>query len=299
MKNLYKCSICNYCTDKKYNIKRHNIKHGLDDDKYICLCKKSFKHKSSLIRHQNICSFTLNNLDNLDNVDNVDKDNNDFQTTDKNNYFEYKFKAELYDKQCHELKEHCDELKDIINHTPITTINNVNISNNLNISNLNINVLLDTKCNKAISLDDFVEELNLTNEDLQYTQKNGYIKGVSNVFIKNLSELKPEDRPIHCSDKRGNNIYIKDIDKWKKDDEGEILDDKISIVSKKQLDLLNNFNNNNIYNINNFKNETKSNVFMHLILNTMGGETSIERQKNHKLIQKNIARHCNINDITI
>ena len=298
MKSLYKCTLCNYNTDKKYNFIRHNIKHGLDEEKFICLCSKSFKHKSSLIRHQKKCIFCKEEISKKEiSEEEISKEKDNIQIINKNDYLEYKFKAELYDKQCNELKEHCDELKEIINNSPITTtIHNVNISNNVNINNLNINVLLDTKCNTAISLDDFVNKLNLTNEDLQYTQENGYIKGVSNVFIKNLNELKPEKRPIHCSDKRGNNIYIKDTDKWKKDDEGEILDDKISIISKKQVEMLTNWND-KTFDISNFEN--KSNVFMHLILNTMGGETGIERQKNHKVIQRNIARHCNINDISI
>ena len=37
-----------------------------------------------------------------------------------------------------------------------------------------------------MNLEDFVEKIKFTLEDLQYTSKNGYVKGISNIFIKNL-----------------------------------------------------------------------------------------------------------------
>ena len=182
-----------------------------------------------------------------------------------------------------------------INTTHSTTINNYNTINNLNVNNLNVNFLLKTKCNDAISIEEFISELELTNDDLQYTQENGYVKGVSNVFIKNLNQLEPDKRPIQCSDKRGNNIYIKDTSEWKKDEDGIILDHNISIISSKQVKVLNKWTIDNI----NSHNDNVSNVFMHLILNTMGGRNCEERRKNSKIIQRNIGKHCSINDIKI
>ena len=151
------------------------------------------------------------------------------------------------------------------------------------------------KCNEAISIHDFISQLELTVDDLQYTHKNGYVKGVSNVFIKNLNQLTPEKRPIQCSDKRGKNIYVKNCDEWEKDTDGDILDDKISIVSQKQVLILTDLNDGE----NKHSCNIISNVYMHLIMNTIGGVTNGEREKNNKIIQKNIGKHCNIHDIHV
>ena len=43
------------------------------------------------------------------------------------------------------------------------------------------------------------------------------------------------ERPIHCSDQKRMQFYIKNDDEWSKDNNNEKLDDSIEKVSKKQL----------------------------------------------------------------
>ena len=156
-----------------------------------------------------------------------------------------------------------------------------------------INIILETQCAEALSIGEFANKLHLTLDDLTYTQINGYIEGVSNVFIKGLKELDPTLRPIQCSDKKGKNIYIKADDNWEKD-EGKVLNNHISQVSKKQVDILRIWEENHP----NWKDsETETNTYIELISEVMGGSSNEERVKNHKLIQQKIGQTCSLNDV--
>ena len=75
-------------------------------------------------------------------------------------------------------------------------------------------------------------------EDLIYTKNNGFIKGVAKIFVKNLEELKITDRPIHCSDKKNNLIYVKNENSWKEDLKYENIDKSIDNVAKKQIQII-------------------------------------------------------------
>ena len=63
-------------------------------------------------------------------------------------------------------------------------------------------MFLNEKCKNAMNIEDFVEKIKLTLEDLQFTKENGYAKGISNIFIKNLNDMDITERPIHCSDQK-------------------------------------------------------------------------------------------------
>ena len=56
--------------------------------------------------------------------------------------------------------------------------------------------------------------------DLEAVGNKGFVQGISNIIIKNLSNLDETRRPIHCSDAKRDTLYIKDNDTWEKDNEG-------------------------------------------------------------------------------
>ena len=58
------------------------------------------------------------------------------------------------------------------------------INNTYNNQQYTINMFLNEKCKNAMNLEDFVEKIKFSLEDLQYTKENGYAKGISNIFIK-------------------------------------------------------------------------------------------------------------------
>ncbi len=283
---IFECKTCDYVTDKLYNWNKHisTSKH-LKMCSIICntqgkylftceLCGKQYKHRTSLSRHHKHC----------------DKNKNSKIELTDNEYTLMKNKAEMYDKQ----KNDIEEMKELLDTVVKNTSKNNNIITNTINNNINVNIILETKCAEAISLADFSNHLNLTLEDLFYTKANGYIEGVSNVFIKKLNELKPTERPIQCNDKKGNVIYVKAKDEWEKDDNGKVLDTHISEVSKKQVDILKLWEE---AHPNWQKSDEETKTYMELIEKIMGGVSDKERTKNHKLIQKKISQNCKISDI--
>ena len=107
------------------------------------------------------------------------------------------------------------------------------IGNNNN--NISINVYLNEKCKNAMNLTDFVDKINVSLEDLVYTQQHGYIQGLTNIFTKKLKDLSPNERPIHCCDKKRLQFYVKDDNILMKDNEHEKLDKSLNEVKIKQM----------------------------------------------------------------
>ena len=99
--------------------------------------------------------------------------------------------------------------------------------------------------------------------DLDYTKTNGYVKGVSNVFIKGLEDLDTYSRPVHCCDIKRKVMYIKDDEHWDKDRDNEKFRNAIHKISGKHLDSLKEWESKNI---NWRSNEEKSQEYMNYVL---------------------------------
>ena len=96
-------------------------------------------------------------------------------------------------------------------------------------NSFNLNNFLNIQCKDAMNLSDFLEQLKVTFNDLIYLGDHGFIKSVQNTFVKQLKDLDQTKRPIHCTDRKRKTLYVKDENKWEKDDE------KIQKTIKQQL----------------------------------------------------------------
>ena len=126
------------------------------------------------------------------------------------------------------------------------TVNNVtvhgdmtNTTNNAN-NTFNMNFFLNEQCKDAMNMSDFVKAIELDSDDMDYVTTNGYVKGISNIFINNLEKTDISKRPIHCTDSKREVLYIKDDDKWERD----------SITSQKLIDAVRVVEHKNIVNVN-------------------------------------------------
>ena len=267
----YLCKICNFNSNNKTNYNKHLLteKHMNNTNNYTnnntkeiftCeYCNDIFNSKTTLWRHTNKCMQEINNYDNNEKIKELEN------------------KIEDLEK----------EKKNLIN----PTINNNTFNNTIN-NNLNINIILDEKCKDAIEFTKFIDQIKLSIEDLLYTKQNGYIEGISNVFIKNLKELGPTERPIHCCHEKASTLYIKGNEKWHEDNNRTILDNQINVISKKQLDSIEVWEKLNP----NWKNsEKESKIYMELVKKTIGDNNT----NNNKKIQKNIEKQVNIKDLNI
>jgi len=224
---MYNCTDCNvncsklshwnrHLSTRKHIVRTTTIEKGLPNLSHKCKCGKIYKHSSSLWNHKKVC-ITIKQENNVNNK------SSNVTTTIENDVL-----LELM-KQNNEFKLLLVELSKtptIINN--ITNNNNTNSTNNTNNTNnqFNLNVFLNEDCKNAMSINQFIDSIKLTVNDLEETGRLGFIDGLSRIFINALKELELTDRPIHCTDYKRETIYIKDENKWAKEN-----DDKHTVVN--------------------------------------------------------------------
>ena len=277
----FRCELCDFNTSRMSQYNRHFLtrKH-LNTDKilqntdapvqkssaplnvYICDCGKEYKHRQSLFNHRKICNY--------------------YNTTlQKPKYNENELFLTLLN-QNNQLQNQIMELcKDKNNITNINSGNNINSNN----KTFNLNVFLNEYCKDAMNITDFVDSLKLQINDLENVGKLGYVEGISNIIVKNLKALDINKRPVHCSDSKREVMYIKDEDKWEKENEDK---HKLRKVIKKIA-------NKNSKLIPQFKekypdcvksNSPFSDKFNKLIIEAMGGSGDNDIEKEDKIIKK-------------
>lgn len=91
---------------------------------------------------------------------------------------------------------------------------NTNIHNTFNLS-----FFLNERCKNAINISDFAESIEVGIRELKVLGKNGYVVAISSLIIDNLNKLDVEKRPMHCSDVKRENIYIRNNNIWENEKE--------------------------------------------------------------------------------
>ena len=117
-------------------------------------------------------------------------------------------------------------------------------SNNNN-QQFNINMFLNEECKDAINMSEFVESIQVSLEQLQFTTNNGLEKGITNVIMENMNKLSKYQRPLHCTDTKRETLYIKENDKWEKDTGKEKLKKVLNKTSNKNFTALSNWSKEN------------------------------------------------------
>jgi len=96
---------------------------------------------------------------------------------------------------------------------------NVGIQNINTQNNININFFLNEECKNAIPIMDFIKNLQFTLTDINPERPASTIESLSKVITDELSNMKINERPVHCSDAKRLNFYVKDANGWTKDNE--------------------------------------------------------------------------------
>ena len=112
------------------------------------------------------------------------------------------------------------------------------IHGNVNNNKFNINMFLSEQCKDAINFADFVKNIEVSREDIQNTGQLGFVDGISKILMDNLKQLSVNERPIHCTDLKRETMYIKDEDKWNKEENDSKIRNAIQTVSRKSMKTL-------------------------------------------------------------
>jgi len=102
----------------------------------------------------------------------------------------------------------------------------------------NLNFFLNETCKNAMNITDFVDSIKLQLSDLMDVGELGYVEGISKIIVNNLNNLDETIRPIHCTDKKRETMYIKDEDKWEKDEKKDKIKKAVKTIANKNTRLL-------------------------------------------------------------
>ena len=257
--DTYNCEHCNYITVIKSNLSKHFLtaKHKritFDNKNYpkvsknfICICGKEYKNRHNLCRHKKLCTLEEDSepesapnpqtgIVNSSMIIDIIKENQEI----KNLLME---QSKQFMEQNNLLINKLAE-KDSI----ITNINNSNSNNTTNNNNqkFNLNFFLNETCKDAINIQEFIENIRITFEDLLTIGDAGFVNGVSDILIKQLRDLEVNKRPIHCTDSKRETIYLKEEAAWNKDDKDKTkLKQVIEKIEYKNVAALHNWCNDN------------------------------------------------------
>ena len=295
----YKCDFCDYHTSNKKDYDKHLLtpKHQKNQNgndleimenknipEHICECSKKFITHSGLWKHKQKCI----------KPENVQKEESEFKVLTNLVLEVVKQNQELIN-QNNEAHKHNQELTNKIVEISKNGIGNTTITNSNNNSNnktFNLNVFLNETCKDAMNIMDFVDSLKLQLSDLENVGRLGYVEGISNIIIKNLNEMDVHKRPVHCSDSKREVMYIKDDDKWEKENENkQKLRKAIKRVANKNQRLLPKFKEEHP---DCGKYHSKfSDQYNKLVVESLGGSGDNDLEKEDKIIKK-IAKEVTI-----
>ena len=292
----YHCEKCDYkCSKKSHWIqhistRKHKMVYdGIQDDTknsptgpFVCDCGRNYKFRSGLYRHKKKCTTSMKNPE----VINLEED----ITThvDDLGKKQVTMSLEQYETLVGGIKKLIPLVEKGLEKeaSKITNINNIN-------NKLSINVFLNEHCKNAMNLTDFVENLKVNIEDLMYTKENGYAKGISNIFVKQLQDMEPTQRPIHCSDNKRMKFYVKDDDKWNKDNANTKIDEAVLDVDRKQWKAIKEWE---MAHPGYEESDSLYKEYMELVRATMGGGNKKIVAGNNKQIKKELGSSVKISD---
>ena len=228
------CEICDYTTSRRSQFDRHlsTLKHKNNENttknttntthkkKHYCECGKEYEHRASLYNHKKRCTYGQElNPELL--VPKVPKISSDklIELINENN----EIKNSLI-KENQELRKTITEM--------IPKIGNNNTTNK---TKFNINLFLNEKCKDALSIEQFVEKIEISMHNLVTTRDKGSAEGISNIIMENINKLSLYERPMHCTDLKRETLYIKNQEEWTNDKDKTCINDAIERVENKQL----------------------------------------------------------------
>lgn len=263
---FFECIKCDFIAYKKGDYTRHlqtqkhknniilinNTQKNATIKIYCCECGKSYKHNQSLFNHKKKCNFIIEQIEQIEQKDNTSlthvnnkidepaiaitqetivkliSENNDIKNLLVNQ------QKQLLEQQ-RQIGIQQKQLGDMVPKIG----NNITNNNTANIKQkFNINIFLNEKCKDAINMNDFIKQIQLTLDNLDFTKNKGLTEGLSNIFIENMNKLSLYERPLHCTDNKRETLYIKDNDIWEKDKNKNKIKEAIKGLNKNHFKLV-------------------------------------------------------------
>ena len=115
--------------------------------------------------------------------------------------------------------------------------------------------------------------------------------GISNILMNELCDIAPNERPIHCSDQKRLQFYVKEDDTWKKDQNNQKINSSINKIKIKQYDTIDKWMEENP----DWQNDPALvDEYQHMVDKIAGPPDQKDKMKLSKKIQKELAKATNI-----
>ena len=273
------------------------------------LCGKIYKNRSGLWKHKKVC---LNKKINVEEEQEIEYllensikamlqpleekllaiETNNSNNNNTNN--DISLIPEIIKQNQEFQKEIFQQMMEFMKSSNNTITTNSHNTNN-NYTQFNLQLYLNETCKNAMTIDEFLDYLQPTIEELEETARLGYVEGITRIIMRGLKDLEAELRPFHCSDLKRETLFIKNTEgEWEKDsDDKTIMIKFVKEVGRK------NFNN-----VNNWKklhpncrsHDSKSNdMFNQILLNSTSGSTEEQQKNSYEKVIKNITKEVVIN----
>jgi len=234
----FSCKYCIYNCSKNSEFEKHlntakhkrmtktDIKNDDDDENntnlkqisasYNCVCGKKYKYRQGLHAHKKKCIVDDNSNNEIKKQKTENQDNVDYKSMFLDAMSQNKEIMELLKEQSKTVQEQSKTMHEQ-SKTMQEMAAKVGNNNTTNNNKFNLQVFLNEECKDAINFSEFIENIEVTEEDLENQAQLGYVSGISKLFLENLKELGATKRPIHCTDKKRNTLYIKEDNEWDKE----------------------------------------------------------------------------------
>jgi hypothetical protein len=217
----YNCTECNFNCSKKSEYNRHILtakhknrtnrteKSPKNAEYFECNCGKVYKARNSLWYHKQKCNIDINT-----NTTDIAPTPQVIQVQDPQivSIMDTLIKENADFKKL--LIEQNSQIMEVAKNSQI--INNNTTNNN---NQFNLNFFLNDTCKDAMNITDFLGNLDVQIDEIEYIGHHGYVNGMTKMIMERLKGMDITKRPIHCTDIKRETMYIKDKDEWSKDTE--------------------------------------------------------------------------------
>lgn len=292
----FSCVVCDYntCSKKDYNRHLSTRKHlrmttelHLDDnlaslEKFKCVCGVEYKYRQGLWKHRKNCEQKNTPESPIEPID---------EETELN--ILTKLVKDIIKQNIDVIKHNQDLTNKIVDICKVggNTISHNNVHSNN--KTFNLQFFLNETCKDAMNISDFVESIKFQLKDLEHIGEVGFVDGISDVVLDNLTELDTRQRPLHCSDNKREILYIKENDEWIKDDEPNTKMTKvIKQIAHKNMKIIPEWIKN--YPDCHKSESTKNDKYLKIVSNSMSGGTELEQKNNISKIISKVAKEVTI-----
>jgi len=232
----YFCSECRYKSQYKDDYENHMLNNHTDvyfdyDINYYFYCNHcdikcrsytDYKRHIKTNKHLKCSNFTNYLVQDIQNI--ISPNSNDnlhtiLEAQAKQTRDQLELQAKQHTEQMRELIETITLTPQTVNQAIENTTNNQNTTHNKTYNQFNMNIFLNEYCKDAYTLEDVINQIQYSPEDIDGYSTHGCKDTITHKFHESIKDLPLNKRPIHCTDLKRKSLCVKVENGWERNDE--------------------------------------------------------------------------------